>query len=84
MKSRFRSADGMLSAAEAAPVGDLQRQRTAVAAERAERDSQVPAAPTDMPLPQEAQTIFQGILCVIAVLASLYVAQAVVLPVVLR
>jgi len=36
-----------------------------------------------MPLPKEAQTIFQGILCVVAVLACLYVAQAIVLPVVL-
>ena len=36
-----------------------------------------------MPLPQEAQTIFQGILCLIAVLACLYIAQAIVLPVVL-
>ncbi len=34
-------------------------------------------------LPEEAQTVFQGILCLIAVLACLYVAQDIVLPVVL-
>jgi predicted PurR-regulated permease PerM len=33
--------------------------------------------------PQEAQTVFQGILCVLAVLVSLYIAQDIVLPVVL-
>lgn len=37
----------------------------------------------EMPLPQEPRTVFQGILCLIAVLACLYVAQEIVLPVVL-
>ena len=36
-----------------------------------------------MPLAPDARTIFQGILCGIAVLACLYVAQDIVLPVVL-
>ena len=36
-----------------------------------------------MPLARDAQTIFQGILCAIAVLACLYVAQDIVVPVVL-
>jgi predicted PurR-regulated permease PerM len=37
----------------------------------------------EMRLAQNARTIFQGILCVIAVLACLYIAQDIVLPVVL-
>ena len=36
-----------------------------------------------MPLPKEARTIFLGILCAIAVLACLYIARDIVLPVVL-
>jgi hypothetical protein len=43
----------------------------------------VAGEPPEMPLPQDARTIFQGILCVIAVLACLYIAQDIVLPVVL-
>ena len=37
----------------------------------------------EMPLPQDARTVFQGILCLIAVLACLYLAREIVLPVVL-
>jgi predicted PurR-regulated permease PerM len=40
-----------------------------------------PAA--EMPLPSEARTVFQGVLCLIAVLACLYVAREIVLPVIL-
>jgi predicted PurR-regulated permease PerM len=36
-----------------------------------------------MPLPHQAQTIFQGMLCIIAVLVCLYISQDIVLPVVL-
>ena len=36
-----------------------------------------------MPLPKEARTIFLGILCAIAVLACLYIARDIVLPIVL-
>jgi predicted PurR-regulated permease PerM len=37
----------------------------------------------DMPLPRHARTVFLGILCLIAVLACLYLARDIVLPVVL-
>jgi predicted PurR-regulated permease PerM len=73
----------METSADAVPGRDLQQQRRDLAAERPETGGQLPAEPLEMPLPQEAQTIFQGILCVIAVLACLYIAQAIVLPVVL-
>ena len=36
-----------------------------------------------MPLSQDLRTIFQGILCLIAVLASLYIAQDIMVPIVL-
>jgi predicted PurR-regulated permease PerM len=73
----------METSADAVPGRDLQQQKGDLAAERPETGGQLPAEPLEMPLPQEAQTIFQGILCVIAVLACLYIAQAIVLPVVL-
>jgi predicted PurR-regulated permease PerM len=73
----------METSADAVPGRDLQQQRRDLTAERPETGGQLPAEPLEMPLPQEAQTIFQGILCVIAVLACLYIAQAIVLPVVL-
>ena len=62
---------------------DLQPQRKDLAAERPETDGQLPEERLEMRWPQEAQTIFQGILCVIALLVCLYIAQPVVLPVVL-
>jgi predicted PurR-regulated permease PerM len=37
----------------------------------------------EMPLPRDAQTVFQGILCLIAVLTCLYIARDVVMPVVI-
>jgi YVTN family beta-propeller protein len=73
----------METSADAVPGRDLQQQRRDLAAERPETGGQLPAEPLEMPLPQEAETIFQGIVCVIAVLACLYIAQAIVLPVVL-
>jgi predicted PurR-regulated permease PerM len=73
----------METLADAMPGSDLQQQRKDSADEGAETGGQLPEERLEMPLPQEAQTIFQGILCVIAVLASLYIAQAIVLPVVL-
>jgi predicted PurR-regulated permease PerM len=73
----------METSADAVPGRDLQQQKGDLAAEHPETGGQLPAEPLEMPLPQEAQTIFQGILCVIAVLACLYIAQAIVLPVVL-
>jgi predicted PurR-regulated permease PerM len=73
----------METSAGAVPGSDLQQQRKDLAAERPETGGQLPEERLEMPLPQEARTIFQGILCVIAVLACLYIAQAIVLPVVL-
>jgi predicted PurR-regulated permease PerM len=73
----------METSAEAMPGSDLNQQRKELAAERPETGGQLPEERLEMPLPQEAQTIFQGILCLIAVLACLYIAQAIVLPVVL-
>lgn len=43
----------------------------------------LPSERQEMPLPRDARTIFQGILCVLAVLACLYIARDIVLPVVL-
>jgi predicted PurR-regulated permease PerM len=73
----------METSADAMPGSDLKQQRKELAAERPETGGQLPEERLEMPLPQEAQTIFQGILCLIAVLACLYIAQAIVLPVVL-
>jgi len=73
----------MDTSAEAVPVDDLQQQRMGFIAERLETGSQLPEGPSDMPLPKEARTIFLGTLCVIAVLACLYTARDIVLPVVL-
>ena len=73
----------METSADAMPGSDLNQQRKELAAERPETGGQLPEERLEMPLPQKAQTIFQGILCLIAVLACLYIAQAIVLPVVL-
>jgi predicted PurR-regulated permease PerM len=73
----------METSANAAPEGALQPQRTDLAIGRAESVDQFDGERAEMPLPQEARTIFQGILCAIAVLSCLYIAQDVVLPVVL-
>jgi predicted PurR-regulated permease PerM len=80
-KKKVRSA--METSTDAVPGSDLQQQRKDVAAERLEKGDQLPEDRLEMPWPQEAQTIFQGILCVIALLVCLYIAQAIVLPVVL-
>jgi len=48
-----------------------------------EPGSQIPEERPEIPLGQDPRTIFLGILCGIAVLACLYVAQDIVLPVVL-
>ena len=71
------------TSADAVPGSDLRQHRKDLPAERAETAGQSPEERLEMPWPQEAQTIFQGILCVIAMLACLYIAQAIVLPVVL-
>jgi len=73
----------MENSADRVPSSDHQQQREDLAAGSPEAARQLSEERLAMPLPQEAQTIFQGILCVIAVLACLYIAQAIVLPVVL-
>jgi predicted PurR-regulated permease PerM len=69
--------------ASAAPDRDLRQQKTEFAADRLETGSQLPDEPPDMPLLQQARTIFLGILCIVVVLACLYIARDIVLPVVL-
>jgi len=61
-------------------VGQLREDRTP---DRPEARGQTEEERLEMPLPHDAQTIFQGILCSIAVLACLYIAQDILLPVVL-
>jgi predicted PurR-regulated permease PerM len=73
----------MESFADPVPGSDHQQKREDLAAGSPETALQSPEERLGMPLPKEAQTIFQGILCVVAVLACLYIAQAIVLPVVL-
>jgi predicted PurR-regulated permease PerM len=65
------------------PGSDLGRLRKDLAPDRLEAGSQLLEERLEMPLAQDARTIFQGILCGIAVLACLYIAQDIVLPVVL-
>ncbi|HET6552354.1 MAG TPA: AI-2E family transporter [Dyella sp.] len=45
--------------------------------------SNAPVSPKEMPLPQDARTVFQGGLFVLAVLAAAYVAKVVLLPIIL-
>lgn len=71
----------MESSADAVQGDDLARVRKDLAFKEA--GDQGPEGRSARWLPEEAQTVFQGILCAIAVLACLYVAQAIVLPVVL-
>jgi predicted PurR-regulated permease PerM len=73
----------MESFADAVPSKDRQQQVKDGAAESLQASGQALDEFLEMPLPQETQTIFQGTLCAIAVLACLYIAQDVVLPVVL-
>jgi predicted PurR-regulated permease PerM len=73
----------MEGSADATPGGDLEHLNGDVARERLETGSQRFQEHLELPLARDAQTIFQGILCLIAVLACLYIAQDIVLPVVL-
>jgi predicted PurR-regulated permease PerM len=66
---------------DAAPgggLGQLRKGSTPDCADGPEAEERL-----EMPSAQDLRTIFQGILCVIAVLACLYVAQDIVLPIVL-
>ena len=68
---------------ETVPGGDLGRPREDLAPDCLETGSQRLEHRLEMPLARDARTIFQGILCGIAVLAFLYIAQDIVVPVVL-
>jgi predicted PurR-regulated permease PerM len=69
--------------AEPTPGWDLGELRKDFARDRIEADSRLFKHRPKMPVVPGARTVFQGILCCIAVLACLYVAQDIVLPVVL-
>jgi predicted PurR-regulated permease PerM len=68
---------------ESASGSDLGEVRNDLELDRLEKGSQLSEDRLEIPWTQDARTIFQGILCGIAVLACLYVAQDIVLPVVL-
>lgn len=68
---------------EPVPGGDLGQLRKELAPDRLKEGSQLAEDRLEISWTQDARTIFQGILCGIAVLACLYVAQDIVLPVVL-
>ena len=65
------------------PGGDLGRVRKDLELDHLEKGSHLSEDRPEIPSARDARTIFQGILCGIAVLACLYVAQDIVLPVVL-
>ena len=71
------------TSADAAPGSDDKQLRKDLAPDRLEAGRHPSEERLEMPLARDAQTIFQGILCAIAVLACLYIAQDIVLPVVL-
>src|SRR5215469_17184533 len=68
---------------EPVPGGDLGQLRKELAPDSLKGGSQLAEDRLEISWTQDARTIFQGILCGIAVLACLYVAQDIVLPVVL-
>jgi predicted PurR-regulated permease PerM len=68
---------------ETVPGGDLGRRREDLPPDCLEAGIQRVEDRLEMPLAPDARTIFLGILCLIAVFACLYIAQDIVLPVVL-
>ena len=68
---------------ETVPGGDLERLREDLPPDCLETGSQRLEDRLEMPSARDARTIFLAILCLIAVLACLYVAQDIVVPVVL-
>jgi hypothetical protein len=72
----------MDSSTGAVPVGDPLQQEPNPAAGHTEARNELPDWASDMPLPREPRTIFQGILCTVAVLGCLYIAQDIIVPVV--
>jgi predicted PurR-regulated permease PerM len=73
----------METSADIVPGGDVGQLRDDLTPDRPEARGQIAEERLEMPLPHDAQTTFQGILCSIAVLACLYIAQDILLPVVL-
>ena len=73
----------METSADIVPGSDVGQLREDLTPDRPEARGQTEEERLEMPLPHDAQTIFQGILCSIAVLACLYIPQDILLPVVL-
>jgi predicted PurR-regulated permease PerM len=71
------------TSAAAAPGSDHVQLKEGLAPDRLDAGNPPLAERLEMPLAQDPRTIFQGILCAIAVLACLYIAQDIVLPFVL-
>jgi predicted PurR-regulated permease PerM len=67
----------------ALPDRDLGRLRRGLSPDHQEGASRQSEERAEIALANDARTIFQGVLCTIAVLAALYVAQDILLPVVL-
>ena len=68
---------------ETVPGEDLERLKEDLAPDCLEAGSELPGERVEMPSAWDTRTIFLGILCLIAVLACLYLAQDIVVPVVL-
>jgi predicted PurR-regulated permease PerM len=68
---------------ETLPGRSLERRRKNVTPDHLEKGTQIPEECPENPLAHDPRTILLGVLCAIAVLACLYVAQDIVLPVVL-
>ena len=73
----------METSADIVPGSDVGQLREDLTPDRPEARGQTEEERLEMPLRTDAQTIFQGILCSIAVLACLYIPQDILLPVVL-
>jgi len=73
----------METSADIVPGSDVGQLREDLTPDRPEARGQTEEERLEMPLPHDAQTIFQGILCSIAVLACHYIPQDILLPVVL-
>jgi hypothetical protein len=71
------------TSAAAAPGSDHVQLKEDLAPDRLEAGNPPLEERLEMPLAQDPRTIFLGILCAIAVLACLYIAQDIVLPFVL-
>ena len=68
---------------EAVPGAHRGKVKKGLEPDHLEKGGQLSEHGLEIAWPQDARTVFQGTLCGIAVLACLYVAQDIVLPVVL-